>query len=82
MYSAEAKSQPHLTVPASNTVNRPATPIEIRKSPTHGRNTSRTKVASGKKRDPTVQMRPKQHSPQGISSHHGRRSPQSMTNNL
>ncbi|XP_033216266.1 ell-associated factor Eaf [Belonocnema kinseyi] len=69
----ETKSQPHLSVPASNSGARPNTPVEVlRTSPTHGRNKSRTKVSTGKKREPTVQLHPKPHSPFRVSPYHGK----------
>lgn len=47
---------------------RPITPIDTGKSPTNGRSKSRTKVASGKKREPSHQLRPKIN-PQRASYH-------------
>ncbi|KAK0089692.1 hypothetical protein PV325_006115 [Microctonus aethiopoides] len=77
----EQKSQASLMAnPSSNSLlNRPNTPIEYKRSPTHGRSTSRTKVTSGKKRDPTVQLHSKppipiqyQSSPMRLSPFHGK----------
>lgn len=79
----EPKCQSLLTVPTSNSSNRPNTPVEMRRSPTHGRSTSRTKVASGKKREPTVQLPsklPQQHSPLTVSPYHAK-SPSSLMSN-
>lgn len=71
-------------LPQSNNSNlRPTTPVENKKSPPHGRNTSRTKVASGKKREPTVQLHPvpkQQPSPLRVSPYHGK-SPPTINNN-
>ncbi|XP_012278179.1 ell-associated factor Eaf [Orussus abietinus] len=73
---AETKTQSFLTVPSSNNGNRPITPVEFRRSPTHGRATGRTKVASGKKREPSIQLHPKQpHSPHQLSPYHGKSPP-------
>ncbi|XP_015597577.1 ell-associated factor Eaf [Cephus cinctus] len=76
----EPKSQPFLVVPGSNSNNRPITPVENKKSPTHGRATSRTKVTSGKKREPTSQLHPKQHSPLRVSPYHGKSPPNVPSN--
>lgn len=75
---SELKSQPFLTVPNATSGLRPITPIgslglEMRTSPTNGRTKSRTKVASGKKREPSHQLRPK-HSPPR-ASYHGKSPP-------
>lgn len=55
-----------------------------RNSPTHGRTSSRTKVTSGKKREPTVQLHsiPKnqQQSPRRVSPYHNK-SPSGIINN-
>ncbi|XP_015115916.1 ell-associated factor Eaf [Diachasma alloeum] len=80
----EPKSQ-LLAVPTSNSTNssgRPHTPVETKRSPTHGRSTSRTKVSTGKKREPTVQLHPKtqQPSPKGISPYHGKSPPNVNSN--
>lgn len=51
---------------ASNGINsngRPVTPVEHKRSPTHGRLNARTKVISGTKREPFVQLHPKGQSP-------------------
>ncbi|XP_066589078.1 ell-associated factor Eaf [Prorops nasuta] len=77
----ESKSQSHLGVPSANSSNRPITPVETRKSPTHGRTTSRTKVTSGRKREPTVQLHPKPQSPLRASPYHGKSPPNLSTNN-
>ncbi|XP_014204723.1 ell-associated factor Eaf isoform X2 [Copidosoma floridanum] len=47
---------------------RPITPIDARKSPTIGRTKSRTKVTSGKRKEPSYQLHSKR-SPQQASSH-------------
>ncbi|XP_011494578.1 PREDICTED: ell-associated factor Eaf [Ceratosolen solmsi marchali] len=70
---SETKSQPFLSIPNSNPGIRPITPIETRRSPTDGRTKSRTKVTSGKKREPSHQLRPK-HSPPR-ASYHGKSPP-------
>ncbi|KZC05454.1 Ell-associated factor Eaf [Dufourea novaeangliae] len=76
----EPKSQSHLGVPGGNSSNRPITPVETRRSPTHGRATGRTKVTSGKKREPSVQLHPKQYSPLRVSPYHGKSPPPTSTN--
>lgn len=86
----KAQSSTHLAAPTVapalnnlSTTNRPITPNEFKRSPTHGRSTSRTKVASGKKREPTVQLHPKQHqqpSPMRVSPY-DRRSPPNVPSN-
>lgn len=76
----EPKTQPHLGVSAGNSSNRPITPVETRRSPTHGRATGRTKVTSGKKREPSVQLHPKQYSPLRVSPYHGKSPPTTTTN--
>lgn len=43
----------------NNSNGRPATPVEHKRSPTHGRLNGRTKVISGTKREPFVQLHPK-----------------------
>ncbi|XP_003699975.1 ELL-associated factor [Megachile rotundata] len=73
----EPKSQSHLGVSGSN---RPITPVETKRSPTHGRATGRTKVTSGKKREPSVQLHPKQYSPLRVSPYHGKSPPSTSTN--
>ncbi|OXU16952.1 ell-associated factor Eaf [Nasonia vitripennis] len=70
---SETKSQPLLSVPNNVSTIRPITPIETRRSPTDGRTKSRTKVASGKKREPSHQLRPK-NSP-SRASYHGKSPP-------
>ncbi|XP_014474901.1 PREDICTED: ell-associated factor Eaf [Dinoponera quadriceps] len=47
----------------NNSNGRPATPVEHKRSPTHGRLNGRTKVISGTKREPFVQLHPKGQSP-------------------
>lgn len=47
--------------------NNNSLPVEVKKSPTYGRANGRTKVISGKKREPSLQLHPKQQSPQRIS---------------
>lgn len=42
---------------------RPITPVEMKRSPTHGRLKGRTKVISGTKREPFVQLHPKGQTP-------------------
>ncbi|XP_053983630.1 ell-associated factor Eaf [Hylaeus anthracinus] len=76
----EPKSQSHLGVPGGNTSNRPITPVETKRSPTHGRATGRTKVTSGKKREPSIQLHPKQYSPLRVSPYHGKSPPSTTTN--
>lgn len=58
-----------------NNSAKSATSVEIKKSPTHGRSNGRTKVISGKKREPSVQLHPKQQSPLWTSPYHNRNSP-------
>ncbi|KAG5310426.1 EAF factor, partial [Acromyrmex insinuator] len=43
--------------------NNNSMPVEVKKSPTYGRANGRTKVISGKKREPSLQLHPKQSSP-------------------
>ncbi|KOC62207.1 Ell-associated factor Eaf [Habropoda laboriosa] len=76
----EPKSQSHLGVSGGNSSNRPITPVETKRSPTHGRATGRTKVTSGKKREPSVQLHPKQYSPLRVSPYHGKSPPSTLTN--
>ncbi|XP_043264220.1 ell-associated factor Eaf [Colletes gigas] len=76
----EPKSQPHLGIPGGNSSSRPITPVETKRSPTHGRATGRTKVTSGKKREPSVQLHPKQFSPLRVSPYHGKSPPSTSTN--
>lgn len=78
---SEPKSQSHLAPSgASNSNNRPITPVETKRSPTLGRATGRTKVTSGKKREPSVQLHPKQYSPLRVSPYHGKSPPSATTN--
>lgn len=58
-------------------VNATSMPVDIKKSPPPSRTNGRTKVISGKKREPSVQLHPKQNSPQQASPH-DRRSVTSM----
>ncbi|KAL0116073.1 hypothetical protein PUN28_011140 [Cardiocondyla obscurior] len=46
--------------------NNNSMPVEVKRSPTYGRANGRTKVISGKKREPSLQLHPKQ-SPQRTS---------------
>ncbi|XP_043472228.1 ell-associated factor Eaf [Leptopilina heterotoma] len=71
----ESKPQSHLNVPATNSGARPITPVETKNNPTDGRNNSRTKVSTGKKREPIVQLHPKTHSPFRASSNYHGKSP-------
>ncbi|XP_048514012.1 ell-associated factor Eaf isoform X2 [Athalia rosae] len=75
----ETKSQSFLSIPGQNSNNRPFTPVETKRSPTHGRANGRTKVTSGKKKEPTVQLHPKQHSPLQVSPYHGKSPPNIST---
>ncbi|KAG8035703.1 hypothetical protein G9C98_001131 [Cotesia typhae] len=78
---------PTITSTASNSLNRPNTPIESKSKPSnqststnnpvmnagHGRSSSRTKVTSGTKREPHVQYHPKSAaSPLRKSPYHGK----------
>ncbi|PBC32655.1 ell-associated factor Eaf [Apis cerana] len=79
----EPKFQSHLGISGgnnSNSSNRPITPVETKKSPTHGRTTTRSKVISGKKREPSIQLHPKQYSPHRVSPYHGKSPPSTSTN--
>ncbi|XP_076547627.1 ELL-associated factor isoform X1 [Osmia lignaria lignaria] len=76
----EPKSQSHLGISGGNSSNRPITPVETKRSPTHGRANGRTKVTSGKKREPSVQLHPKQYSPLRVSPYHGKSPPSAFTN--
>ncbi|XP_017760811.1 PREDICTED: ell-associated factor Eaf isoform X2 [Eufriesea mexicana] len=76
----EPKSQSHLGISGGNSSNRPITPVETKKSPTHGRTTGRTKVTSGKKREPSIQLHPKQYSPLRVSPYHGKSPPSTSIN--
>lgn len=85
------------TSTASNSLNRPNTPIETKLKPNStsnsiqasninatnsARSSSRTKVTSGKKREPTMQLHPKTAaSPLRRSPYHGR-SPSNMPSTL
>lgn len=71
----EPKTQSFLSIPGQNSNTRPFTPVETRRSPTHGRANGRTKVASGKKKEPTAQLHPKQHSPLQASPYRGKSPP-------
>ncbi|XP_012221865.1 ell-associated factor Eaf isoform X2 [Linepithema humile] len=53
-------------------------PVEIKKSPTDGRANGKTKVISGKKKEPLVQLNSKQ-SPQRTSPYHKRSPPSTFT---
>lgn len=59
----EPTAKMHLGVSSGSNGGRPITPVEMKKSPTHGRLNGRTKVISGKKREPFVQLHPKGQSP-------------------
>ncbi|XP_076648475.1 ELL-associated factor [Halictus rubicundus] len=76
----EPKLQSHLGAPGGNNSSRPITPVETKRSPTHGRATGRTKVTSGKKREPSVQLPAKQFSPLRVSPYHGKSPPSTSTN--
>lgn len=78
----EPKSQMHLGASMANSSNRPITPVERKKSPTHCRPTSKAKVMNRKKRDPVVQSHSKQNSPVQISPYHGKSPPNSITDNV
>lgn len=43
--------------------NNNSMPVEVKKSPTYGRANGRTKVISGKKREPSLQLHPTKQSP-------------------
>lgn len=75
LYRCENKSL--LAVPNFHSTVRPVTPIDPKISPTNGRTVNRTKVTTGKKREPTHQLRPK-NSP-SRASYIGK-SPPSFTN--
>ncbi|XP_043515789.1 ell-associated factor Eaf [Frieseomelitta varia] len=75
----EPKSQVHLGISGANSNSRPITPVEMKRSPTHGRATGRTKVTSGKRREPTAQLHPKQCSPLRVSPY-GKSPPVTSTN--
>lgn len=85
----EQKIHSSSNIPNSTSSNTnsllPTQPIEQQKrSPTHGRTSSRTKVTSGKKREPTVQLHsaPKQQqSPRRVSPYHSKSPPSIMNNN-
>lgn len=62
-----------------NTLPVIAAPTEIKKSPTYGRANGRTKVISGKKREPSVQLHPKQNLHQ--ASQHDKKSPRNTSMN-
>lgn len=76
-FRTEPKSQVHLGISGAN--SRPITPVEMKKSPTHGRATGRMKVTSGKRREPSAQLHPKQCSPLRVSPY-GKSPPFTSTN--
>ncbi|XP_047344277.1 ell-associated factor Eaf isoform X2 [Vespa velutina] len=78
----EPKSQVHLGTSTTNSINRPITPVETKKSPTHGRPTNKAKIVNRKKRDPVVQLHSKQSSPVQISPYHGKSPPNSISDSL
>ncbi|XP_029158409.1 ell-associated factor Eaf [Nylanderia fulva] len=61
--------------------NGNSAPVEVKRSPTYGRAHGRTKVISGKKKEPLLQLHPKQ-SPQQASPYDKRSPPNTSTNNL
>lgn len=61
--------------------NGNSVPVEVKRSPTYGRAHGRTKVISGKKKEPLLQLHPKQ-SPQQASPYDKRSPPSTSTNNL
>ena len=78
-FRTEPKSQAHLGISGANSNSRPITPVEMKKSPTHGRATGRTKVTSGRRREPIAQLHPKQCSPLRVSPY-GKSPPFTSTN--
>ncbi|XP_072746636.1 ell-associated factor Eaf [Anoplolepis gracilipes] len=60
--------------------NSNSVPVEVKRSPPYGRAHGRTKVISGKKKEPLLQLHPKQ-SPQQASPHDKRSPPSTSTNN-
>ncbi|XP_077269246.1 ELL-associated factor [Temnothorax americanus] len=60
--------------------NNNSMPVEVKRSPTYGRANGRTKVISGKKREPSLQLHPKQQSPQRTSPY-DKTSPPTITVN-
>ncbi|KAI4503163.1 hypothetical protein M0802_001385 [Mischocyttarus mexicanus] len=86
----EPKSQLHLgssmTNISSNSIssssnNRPITPVETKKSPTHSKLINKARVVNRKKKDPVVQLHTKQSSPR-ISPYHGKSPPNPMSESL
>lgn len=61
--------------------NSNSVPVEVKRSPTYGRAHGRTKVISGKKKEPLLQLHPKQ-SPQQVSPYDKRSPPSTSSNNL
>lgn len=62
----EPAAKSHLAISNGGNGNgsgRPVTPVEMKRSPTHRRVNGRTKVISGTKREPFVQLHPKGQSP-------------------
>lgn len=55
-------------------------PMEIKKSPPDGRANGKTKVISGKKKEPLVQLNSKQQSPQRTSPYHKKSPPSTSIN--
>ncbi|XP_012527434.1 ell-associated factor Eaf isoform X3 [Monomorium pharaonis] len=49
--------------PKRNSNSNTSMPVEVKRSPTYGRANGRTKVISGKKKEPLLQLHPKQSSP-------------------
>lgn len=60
--------------------NGNSVPVEVKRSPPYGRAHGRTKVISGKKKEPLLQLHPKQ-SPQQASPYDKRSPPSTSTNN-
>lgn len=60
--------------------NSNSVPVEVKRSPPYGRAHGRTKVISGKKKEPLLQLHPKQ-SPQQASPYDKRSPPSTSTNN-
>lgn len=59
--------------------NGNSAPVEVKRSPPYGRAHGRTKVISGKKKEPLLQLHPKQ-SPQQASPYDKRSPPSTSTN--
>lgn len=59
--------------------NSNSVPVEVKRSPPYGRAHGRTKVISGKKKEPLLQLHPKQ-SPQQASPYDKRSPPSTSTN--